>query len=1449
MSMQSKMFNAAFKIVLLLALLMCPGSVVSLTYYVTQHPHDPCPRDYDNCTTLSDFAMTSDSENTSLIFSTGYHSLDRYMTISDVSSLILTSEYYFYENDTDLRPTIKCQPSVRIAFFSIVHVHIRGLDFSGCIECRISDVTNLVIDNVNSQSVFNEQASALIVNQSNVYVIESSFTRFRGSIWESSVIQHRARLENASVGGVIIAIMSEIHISDCVFQSNSADMGGALYIESSINVTITKTSFADHNTTTFGGVLFVDGGHVFISDTSFVNNILSHSDPKNVTRGGVIQAFGSQVVIHYSNFSLNFAYMGAVIESRDSFVEFCNTNFSNNTAKLNGGVGLFKRCTIVIYQSFFRANIAEEKNGGALYIDHSNLTVEYSSFHFNEANNLGGVAKISKSSVHIKGSDFGENRVYSRGGVLYLSNKNNVLLSSSTFYGNKAYTGGAFSVNTGSTLRLSDSVSFLNNSAYYGGAIQVQYGTLTCACKLSVIKNTASWGVITFLQSTGHINGTVLFKNNSGSLLAFGSEITLASKALFRSNSQLVPGTREGGGITSILSAITIKGRCTFTNNRALNGGGVLATSSRIEIFDKFTVSNNIANDTGGGMYLYHSNVIVNGGSVSISGNQAHFKGGGIHLVSSLIIVVEKYQTEGSISFENNEAKLGGGVCMEESSKLYNTVTMEHRVVSFRDNEAELGGAIYVSDETNNGTCTSSENNITPTFDSDCFFQSVPFTKSDNEKIKYKIIEKIVSFSGNSANNSGDVLYGGLLDRCTIDVFDKKAYIKILYSSQPHFVDELLNFTSSSAVRVCFCKDKTSEVDCSFQPDAVNVKRGENFTLHVAAVDHVNHTLSDVTIHSYLTHKDGRLGKGMKSQVATSLKCTTLTYRAYTVLDHENLTMYPEGPCKDAEKSRRQIQINFLPCTCPVGFEESQTSLYTCKCVCHHLLENIVSNCDSSTHLIYRKGDFWMTPFNTSGTTSFFVFQYCPFDHCLPATVNVSINLTVRDGVDAQCNHNRSGILCSTCTPGLSLSLGSSRCIDCPRYWPALTVTLTLSAFITGIILASVVLMLNLTVAAGTLNAVVFYANVVAANKSILSAFQERNILTVLLAWLNLDLGLDVCYYKGLETYAKTWIDFLFCFYINLIVISVILVCKYSDRFAAFIGKRNPVATLATLILFSYAKLLQNIITVVSFAVLQYPDNSSTIVWRPDASVTYLNGKHIPLFMMALAVLVVGIMYTIVLFSWQWLLPLSRFKLFKWVQNTKISSFMDAYHAPYTPRKRYWTGLLLIARVILYTVSAVNVSGEPGINLLSVIIVVASLFILKFKLYKKWTIDFLETGVYVNLIMLCAGKFYILNNKSDDHVVLESISASVVVFMFICVLLHHVISNAPIKICIRWVLNHFRSAKRESFNLSSPLLQNEFAENINSSRPNPVTFSVIDITRPTLSDNQRRDEEEESNTY
>ena len=109
-------------------------------------------------------------------------------------------------------------------------------------------------------------------------------------------------------------------------------------------------------------------------------------------------------------------------------------------------------------------------------------------------------------------------------------------------------------------------------------------------------------------------------------------------------------------------------------------------------------------------------------------------------------------------------------------------------------------------------------------------------------------------------------------------------------------------------------------------------------------------------------------------------------------------------------------------------------------------------------------------------------------------------------------------------------------------------------------------LALNMTVAVGTLNGILFYAHIVAANTdTYFFPFLSPNIVTVLILWLNLDIGFDVCLYDGLVPQMKGLIQLIFPTYIILLVIIVIVASECSFKFARMIGKGNPVAVLATI--------------------------------------------------------------------------------------------------------------------------------------------------------------------------------------------------------------------------------------------------------------------------------------------
>ena len=326
----------------------------------------------------------------------------------------------------------------------------------------------------------------------------------------------------------------------------------------------------------------------------------------------------------------------------------------------------------------------------------------------------------------------------------------------------------------------------------------------------------------------------------------------------------------------------------------------------------------------------------------------------------------------------------------------------------------------------------------------------------------------------------------------------------------------------------------------------------------------------------------------------------------------------------------------------------------------------------------------------------------------------------------------------------------------------------------------AVIRVLNLSVAAGTLNGVVFYANIIAANFSIFMPTIHPNVFTILIAWLNLDLGIDVCFLNGMDSYIKQWLQLAFPTYIIVLVAIVIFISERSSRFAKLIGKGNPVATLATLILLSYTKYLRAIIDIFSFAILKYPDASIKVVWLPDATVQYLSGKHIPLLLVAMVIVTIGIAYTFLPFAWQWLQQFPRRSVFQWIWYTRINSFMDAYLAPHIPKHRFWTGLLLIARIVLYLVSALNLSNNPRINLFAIGLTVSCLFVLKavllVKVYRKWPTELVEFSLHFNLLLFTFSSFYSLGDiKTQMAIAYTSTSISLTIFLGI--ILYHLIST------------------------------------------------------------------------
>ena len=613
----------------------------------------------------------------------------------------------------------------------------------------------------------------------------------------------------------------------------------------------------------------------------------------------------------------------------------------------------------------------------------------------------------------------------------------------------------------------------------------------------------------------------------------------------------------------------------------------------------------------------------------------------------------------------------------------------------------------------------------------------------------------------------GTTLYGGMLDTCPpahTQTPGRTGLLEFQSISQTLQVgDDLTSVISSDPFQLCFCFENIT--DCSTSSVKFYVRRGQPFVVQVIALGQANGSVPTLIRAQFpsFSYPDSFLGNSAPIQ-ESGKTCTELQYSVFSPQDSVELTVFANGPCRDIGDTSHSIRVNLLPCS--IGF-----ILLFATCVCDPVIQPFTNSCNAVEGTIERSATarFWIgVVYKNNSFAGLLAHPNCPFDYCKDERIHINLNSS-----DFQCAFNRSGILCGGCQNGLSLALGTSHCLHCSSAY----VTLTLPLALAGVVLIAFLLLLQLTVAVGTINGLVFYANVMTVNSATFFPHTDSfSASRLFISWLNLDLGITTCFYSGMDAYAKVGLQFFFPAYVWLLMGGVIILSHYSSRASQLFG-RNPVAVLSTLVLISYAKLLRTIIAIFSFTFVEYPDGHSEAVWLYDGNARFLQGRHVPLFLVAVSVLLIlFIPYTLYLVFGQCILTWSNTRPFSWLSNSRLRPFLDAYHSPFSPRHRYWLGLLLLLRCTLFLVTAFNASGNPSTNLLAIfcsLLGALSLRWLSGRVYKQWAFDALEMSFILNLGLLTTGTYHILV-MGGDQTALVNLSVGIAFTMFLGIIAYHV---------------------------------------------------------------------------
>jgi len=177
-----------------------------------------------------------------------------------------------------------------------------------------------------------------------------------------------------------------------------------------------------------------------------------------------------------------------------------------------------------------------------------------------------------------------------------------------------------------------------------------------------------------------------------------------------------------------------------------------------------------------------------------------------------------------------------------------------------------------------------------------------------------------------------------------------------------------------------------------------------------------------------------------------------------------------------------------------------------------------------------------------------------------------------------------------------------------------------------------------------------------------------------------------------------------------------------------------------------------------------------------DGNVPFLQGKHIALFLTALAVTLFFILPFTLLLLFAPCIQASNHFLVQRVKM-KLNPLLDAYQGPYKDNFRFWTGIMLVVRSILLVGFGLNILGDPDINNLLIIVMLSCLVVttgIRGIVYKNTLFHVTEMSFISNLIILSGWTIYNRSRGSSaGQAALVCTSTGVAFATFICILTYH----------------------------------------------------------------------------
>ena len=482
------------------------------------------------------------------------------------------------------------------------------------------------------------------------------------------------------------------------------------------------------------------------------------------------------------------------------------------------------------------------------------------------------------------------------------------------------------------------------------------------------------------------------------------------------------------------------------------------------------------------------------------------------------------------------------------------------------------------------------------------------------------------------------------------------------------------------------------------------------------------------------------------SQTYTNHGCNKYRYTISPSNKHTNV-------CKlflDIIEMSEMFYIEIKPC--PQGFTLNKDSK---ACQCDPLLDNkilSITSCDLDDQTILRPANSWISADTVNGLHTYLVSSACPFDYCLPYSSHHKLS-----DPNSQCQYNRTGVLCGQCKQGLSRVFGSSQC----RYCSNIYLLLIIPILIVGIVLVMMLFIFQLTITNGIINSFIFYFSIVCINHEIFFPSCQSIICSVV-RFINLDFGAEICFYNGMDDYAIAWLLLAFPTYLIIIAIFLIVITRYSNTIQRITAKK-ALPVLATLFLLSYTKILQNVCNVLFqyFELIYLPSNHTKVVWSISTTTPLFGLKFLVIFTVCFVFFLILLSFNVILLFTRTLLRFNFIAGFK--------PLLDVYFGPYKDRAYYWTGLMLLARTVIFALSAFN----EYVSLIAISVLLGGLLWWHgvVKPFRSKYDNFQESGLILNLLVVHTIPLYNINElglKIAQIIIALAVGYFALIILFYC---------------------------------------------------------------------------------